>query len=409
MNHLPARTQGTITGGSYERCDLSEGMATSMGEPAMAEWQPASAQWRKQFRWSENPGIGVFGGLIVAIVALLVVIALWVAQRQSQLEVPALVGLSRVEAEALLKNAGLNLGATFDEPSDRPAGTVLRTDPAMGKELDPGARVSLVLAIPPSAPAASDVVEPIPAQQSTPAQEPAPVVVPRVVVAPPVIVRSPIVVRPPVVAPPAVVVPPPVMAPPPVVAPPPAPALRQVPQVVGLHLWRAARTLADDGLSVGSVREQESDKQAGTVLWTNPGAGAAVRPGSSVDLVIAKRRNVEVPDVAGLDRWRAARALADDGLSVGSVLEEESDKQAGTVLRTNPRAGTTVRSGSAVGLVIAKAPARKDPAPKDPKRKDPKDPEPKDSEPGYPAPKKVSGLDAREAKNSGSAAHPAAT
>ncbi len=268
----------------------------------MADWQLASAQWRKQYRWIENPGVGVFSGLIIAIVALVVVIALWVAQRQSQLEVPALAGLSRVEAETLLKNVGLNLRATYDEPSDRPPGTVLRTDPAAGKELDQGAGVSLVVAIPRPAPTASGSAEPSPVQQSTPAQELAPVVVPRVEASDPVVMRSPVVARPPAVvaapvaAPQPVVAPSPVSAPPPVMAPPPAPALRQVPQVVGLDGRRAARVLADEGLSVGWVVEQESGERAGTVLRTNPRAGTAVRPGSSVDLVIAKRRGVEVPE-----------------------------------------------------------------------------------------------------------------
>jgi serine/threonine-protein kinase len=126
--------------------------------------------------------------------------------------------------------------------------------------------------------------------------------------------------------------------------------------------------LADDRLSVGSVIEEESSSPAGTVLRTNPRAGTAVWPGSSVDLVIAKRREVVVPNVVGVQRVQAARVLADDGLSVGAVTEEESSQPAGTVLRTNPKAGTTVRSGSAVNLVIAKAP--KDPPAKDPAPKD---------------------------------------
>ncbi|MGH3694064.1 MAG: PASTA domain-containing protein [Pseudonocardiaceae bacterium] len=179
--------------------------------------------------------------------------------------------------------------------------------------------------------------------------------------------------------------------------------------MVGLDGWRAARMLADDGLSVGSVVEQESGERVGTVLRTNPSAGTAVRPGSPVGLVVAKRRAVEVPNVAGFDRWRAARALADDGLSVGSVMEEESDKKAGTVLRTTPSVGTTVRSGSPVGLVIAKAAAKKDPAEKDPAPKDleRKDSEQKDLEPTDPSPTKVSGPDAREPTSPGVGTDPA--
>ena len=72
---------------------------------------------------------------------------------------------------------------------------------------------------------------------------------------------------------------------------------------------------------------------------------------------------MKVPDVVGADRGHAAKLLADEGLSVGSVTEEVSDQPAGTVLRTNPKAGTAVRPGSAVGLVVAKAPPADPPSP----------------------------------------------
>jgi serine/threonine-protein kinase len=113
--------------------------------------------------------------------------------------------------------------------------------------------------------------------------------------------------------------------------------------------------LRDDGLSVGSVTQEVSDRPAGTVLRTNPRAGTAVWPGSAVDLVIAQRGNqVKVPNVVGKDQAWAARALADDGLTVGSVTEKASTQPAGTVLNTNPTAGTAVRRGSSVDLVVAK-------------------------------------------------------
>jgi serine/threonine-protein kinase len=103
------------------------------------------------------------------------------------------------------------------------------------------------------------------------------------------------------------------------------------------------------------VKEEVSNRPPGTVLRTDPRAGAAVWPGSPVDLVIAKR-NVTVPNVVGKDQAQAKQVLRDDGLSVGSVTEKLSEQPPGTVLSTDPKAGTPVRSGSAVNLVVAKAP-----------------------------------------------------
>jgi serine/threonine-protein kinase len=154
-----------------------------------------------------------------------------------------------------------------------------------------------------------------------------------------------------------VVVPPPV-----VVKPPPGPALRPVPDVVGANRARAVQVLRDDGLSVGSVTQGVSDRPAGTVLRTNPRAGTAVWPGSSIDLVISKPDDqVKVPSVVGMHQEDAKRVLTDDGLVVGSVTEKVTEKERpnqapGTVLSTNPKAGTAVRSGSTVDLVVAKAP-----------------------------------------------------
>jgi beta-lactam-binding protein with PASTA domain len=319
----------------------------------MTEPQPASEQSRGQYRWGANFGIGAVGGLALAVVTLLVVIALWATQRESQVEVPTLIGMSRVNAEALLKDAGLNLGATSDEVSDQPVGTVLRTDPVAGAAIDQGAGVSLVLAIPVPAPAGSGNAEP-PAEAPAADPEP-PAAAPQArTEGSAQVVAGPIVVPPQVVVPPPVVASPPVVVYPPAPVPPPAPTLQPVPDVVGFDRSRAGRVLTDHRLSVGSVSEEVSAQHPGTVLWTNPRAGIAVRPGTPVDLVIAKRREVVVPAVVGLDRPRAARVLADEGLSVGSVTEEVSAQQPGTVLRTTPRAGTAVLPGSSINLVIAK-------------------------------------------------------
>ena len=79
-------------------------------------------------------------------------------------------------------------------------------------------------------------------------------------------------------------------------------------------------------------------------------------PNSTVDLVVAKSRQVAVPNVVGVKKAAAERVLVNNGLRIGSVIEEESEQPSGTVLRTNPGVGVKVRSGSTVNLVIAKSP-----------------------------------------------------
>jgi serine/threonine-protein kinase len=60
--------------------------------------------------------------------------------------VPALVSGSVESAQAALASAGLALGTVTQESSSRPAGTVLRADPAEGSQLAEGAVVNLVVA-----------------------------------------------------------------------------------------------------------------------------------------------------------------------------------------------------------------------------------------------------------------------
>ncbi|MGH3428159.1 MAG: PASTA domain-containing protein [Pseudonocardiaceae bacterium] len=243
------------------------------------EQQPPDERRRKRRRWrlrrdDIKAEWSVSGGLTLAgtgvIGALLVVPVWWVLQQRSQVEVPYLVGVSHVAAEAQLKSKGLNLHATYGEVSTQPAGTVLRTDPTAGTKLDQGGGVSLVLAI----------------------SEPS-------LTSPPAVVPPSVVVLPPVVVPPPAAAPPPIMIPPPIVTPPPTPALRQVPDVVGFDLVRAKQTLAANKLTVGSVTEEASNQCAQTVLRTNPRAGTTVQLGSAVNLVLTKPPAVSGRSTAG--------------------------------------------------------------------------------------------------------------
>jgi serine/threonine-protein kinase len=129
-----------------------------------------------------------------------------------------------------------------------------------------------------------------------------------------------------------------------------------VSNVVGFDRDKAEQVLTDQGLRVGTVTEEVSgpDQRPNTVLRTNPRAGTAVFPGRTVDLVVAIPSK-RVPNVSGLDRTTAEKALIADGFRIGSVTEEKSTQGPGTVLRTDPPAGTKVQPGTAVDLVVAKA------------------------------------------------------
>ena len=80
--------------------------------------------------------------------------------------------------------------------------------------------------------------------------------------------------------------------------------------------------------------------------------------GSRVDVTYASGNN-KVPDVSGDSEAEARRRLEQEGFTVPSnpQKEESADAAPGTVLRTTPSAGETIRLGSTVTIVVATAPA----------------------------------------------------
>jgi len=65
------------------------------------------------------------------------------------------------------------------------------------------------------------------------------------------------------------------------------PANVTVPSLVGLSQLAAGQTLGNEGLTVGNISSQASQYPPGVVVASNPGAGASVPPGSSVDISVS--------------------------------------------------------------------------------------------------------------------------
>ncbi|MCT7354432.1 Stk1 family PASTA domain-containing Ser/Thr kinase [Streptomyces sp. 15-116A] len=131
----------------------------------------------------------------------------------------------------------------------------------------------------------------------------------------------------------------------------------KVPPLLAKTEDEARDRLADAGLDVGEVTQAYSDTvKRGTVISTDPKAGARIRGNDSVSLVISKGpQTVRVPDLDGYALDKARSLLKDEGLEPGMVTREFSeDVPRGSVLSTEPGKGTKVRAGSAVALTVSK-------------------------------------------------------
>ncbi|MFJ5305912.1 Stk1 family PASTA domain-containing Ser/Thr kinase [Streptomyces sp. NPDC088350] len=134
----------------------------------------------------------------------------------------------------------------------------------------------------------------------------------------------------------------------------------KVPPLLAKTEAQAKERLREAGLDVKSVKHAYSDTvKRGTVISTDPVAGARIRNNDSVALTVSDGpETVKVPDLTGYVLDKAQALLKRDGLSAGMVTKEFSDSvPKGFVISTDPGAGTERHAGSAIALTVSKGAA----------------------------------------------------
>ncbi len=126
-----------------------------------------------------------------------------------------------------------------------------------------------------------------------------------------------------------------------------------VPDLLGRPIEEAEELLGALRLKLRNIQERQSSQRERAVISQRPAAGAEVRTGSPVDLVIAIPITVSVPYLIGLNLERAQAILEKAGLRTGPVEERIVSRPAGTVLSQDPAAGTNVPYDSSVRIVVA--------------------------------------------------------
>jgi len=121
------------------------------------------------------------------------------------------------------------------------------------------------------------------------------------------------------------------------------------PDVGGKVASEALATLTAAGLRVNFEYVVDAADPLGTVLKQNPDAGVSLKKGASVTLDVAVPG--VVPDVSGKAQADAQAVLQNAGYKVGntSYVQEGPD---GSVARTEPAAGASLRPGETVMLYV---------------------------------------------------------
>jgi eukaryotic-like serine/threonine-protein kinase len=130
------------------------------------------------------------------------------------------------------------------------------------------------------------------------------------------------------------------------------PGQTTVPVLQGLTRDNAQRALEQANL-VAKFEEVDNEAPAGTVLSSNPAAGATVEKGTTVTVQVSKGNRVSVPNLIGLTRSQALARLNELNL-IGQVVQGDQvdPSQADKVSSQNPKKDTKVLKGTTVKIAV---------------------------------------------------------
>ncbi len=145
-----------------------------------------------------------------------------------------------------------------------------------------------------------------------------------------------------------------------------------VPNLYGSSVAEARSLLSDAGLELGEVSETETGElEEGLILSQSQSGGATAEPGTAIDVTVsAGPAPVTVPDVLGEQVIDAQRELGDQGFGY-TTQGVQSSESAGTVLSTDPGAGTEVEPGARIAISYSLGAPEPAPAPDSASTSDP--------------------------------------
>jgi beta-lactam-binding protein with PASTA domain/predicted Ser/Thr protein kinase len=132
------------------------------------------------------------------------------------------------------------------------------------------------------------------------------------------------------------------------------PGSGKVPSTAGLTVAEAEEKLEEAGFKAEVKTVHSESVEEGLVIHSEPSGGETVTRGTAVLLTVSSGPKLAtVPVLAGTQRSVAVQQIRGRGFTP-NVVEEESSKPAGEVIRQTPNAGSQLPSGSTVSIVVSK-------------------------------------------------------
>ncbi|MFM9379125.1 Stk1 family PASTA domain-containing Ser/Thr kinase [Gordonia sp. VNK21] len=131
-----------------------------------------------------------------------------------------------------------------------------------------------------------------------------------------------------------------------------------IPDLRGQTEAQARSVLEELGLEM-TTANTDSDLPAGQVVSTDPGSGATVDAGSTVQVLLSRDNMIEVPDLKGKTENQARSALHDAGWEGRMVTNPRSvplgSPNADKVMSQSPAPGSTIRKDENVSVTVGQA------------------------------------------------------
>ena len=132
-----------------------------------------------------------------------------------------------------------------------------------------------------------------------------------------------------------------------------------VPAVVGMGAHQAAHVLRDKGFTVGSTGGYSDTVARGAVIGQKPAAGAALKKGQRVRLVVSRGLlHPAVASVVGKTSSEAAAALRAESFVPRALSQHSPAVAPGLVIRQRPAAGSPLLRGRRVRYWVSSGPPK---------------------------------------------------
>ena len=156
--------------------------------------------------------------------------------------------------------------------------------------------------------------------------------------------------------------------------------VKYMPDIVGKNYRDWSQTLYNDYNVIVSYKFEYSDEyEKNLIIRTDPKSGDELTEGQKVTLYISKGQEeklVTMVTVTGMSQSEAEKTIQGLGLTVGNVVDVDSDEAKGTVIFQSVKNGAEVKPGTKVNLQVSKGPQEEPDEPDNPDNPDhPDDPD----------------------------------